>query len=66
MYVLQGRVEIDNAFAVLVIGADDTAYIYPLVCEPDAVEIVADDGGGDKFAKADDLAVVEVVVGGRL
>ena len=62
--VALGSGEVDIAFAVLVVGVDKGADVYPLVVEADAVEIVADDGGGDEFTVADGLAVVEVVVGG--
>lgn len=61
--IAAGGGEVDKAFAVLVVGPDDLPDVDPPVFKADTIQVVADNGGGDEFAKTNGLAVVVIVCG---
>ena len=61
--IAAGGGEVDKAFAVLVVGPDDLPDVDPPVFKTYTIQVVADNGGGDEFAKTNCLAVVVIVCG---
>ena len=58
-----GGVEVDDALAVVLVGADYVAHVDPYIADSNAVKVSRNERGRNQLAKRNRLVVVEVVVG---